>query len=87
MTAMKEKTLRQLGSRLILILSEVAIRGNGDSLFLYVVGNGKSAEVSWNGDQLWVEFWNSLEEDAPPISDATFDQIEDVEAALVERLS
>jgi len=62
------------------------MRGDGASRFLYVVGNGRSAEVSLHSDKFWVEFWNSLDENAQAVAEAMFDSVREVEEALLERL-
>jgi hypothetical protein len=87
MYATNELTLRELAARLILRVSEVAIRGDGSSRFLYIVGNGKSAEVSWHKERLWVEFWDSLNEDAQPVAEAMFDSPQEAESAIIARLT
>lgn len=76
--------LRNLANKLLCFFPEVYLRGEGASLFLYVVGNGRSAEVSWHDGGFWVEFWNSLNEDAQPVTEATFNSDQAVELALLE---
>lgn len=79
--------LRALANRLLCFFPEVYLRGEGASLFLYVVGNGRSAEISWHEDGFWVEFWDSLHEDAQPVAEATFNSDQAVELALFEWMS
>lgn len=62
------------------------LRGEGASRFLYVVGDGVSAEVSWHKEAFWIEFWDSLEEDASPIGELMVPSVQDVEQALFSRL-
>jgi len=83
----QECGLRTLASRLIMKLREVALRGDGRAQFLYVIGIEKSAEISWDeNDNLWVQFWNDLNEDADPVSEQTFDGVEKAEKGIIDRL-
>lgn len=63
-------------------LSIADIRGDGASSFLYLAGNGRSAEVSRSAEGFWVEFWDSADASALPANEATFNSIRDVEIAL-----
>ncbi len=83
----KEKALRELASRLIFVVDEVALRGAGGAKFLYVIGNRKSAEVSWDeNDRLWSEFWGRLDEDAEVESEETFLDIKSAEKGILRKL-
>jgi hypothetical protein len=81
-----DSRLVDLSSRLVSKISVVEIRGDGASRFLYVTGNGKSAEVSMHKGKFWVEFWGSLDEDAQPMMEAFYESIQSVEAALQDWL-
>lgn len=86
MSSTQESILRELAAQLIRRVSEVAVRGHGRSCFLYVVGSGKSAEVSIQDDGFWVEFWDSLDAEAQPVSESTYSTSGEVEAAVIARL-
>jgi hypothetical protein len=79
---MTESMLHALADMLRPALSSVEMRGDGASCFLYLTGNGRSAEVSRNADGFWVEFWDSLDASALPAKEATFDSIQAIEIAL-----
>lgn len=87
MTNKNEPRLCELADRLISGVSEIHMRGEGDARFLYVVGNGRSAEVSLMKDAFWVEFWDSLDEDAQPVAEAIFGSTQSVEDAVLEHLA
>ncbi len=49
------------------------IRGDGAGRFLFLEHNGRAAEASENCGAIWVELWDrNPNEDAPPVSEHTF---------------
>ncbi|MFD0726720.1 hypothetical protein [Lysobacter brunescens] len=79
-----EANLGHLVQRLSPLSSLVSIRGSGAGRFLYIVCNGRSAEVSPAEEKWWVELWGSLEEDAQPEIDVMLDSIAEVEVFLLD---
>lgn len=86
MNASMPSGLQSLAARLKPVLSEVHVRGEGAAQFLYVVGNDRSAEVSMDQGRYWVEFWDSLDEDASPVAQAMYDSLQEVEDGLLPHL-
>ena len=82
-----ESALRALADRLRHRLALVDLRGDGASQFLYLIGNGRSTEVSRHEDGFWLELWDSLEESALPIAEVTVSSIEEVESALLDHFA
>lgn len=88
MSAEKELALRALAAELTLEVDEVAVRGSGSAQFLYVVGKGGSAEISWDeNDGLWVEYWESLEEAAEATGEFTCDDLAETKRRVVAFLN
>lgn len=77
-----EANLRHLADRLSRFSSVVSIRGSGAGRFLYVVCQGRSAEISPAAEGWWVEFWGSVDEDAQPEKQVMLDSIAEVEVLL-----
>ncbi len=63
-------------------------RGSGDSDFLFIKSNRRAVEASLDGDLLWVEFWDSADEesDDPPVRDKHFASLEDAIREIKEWL-
>ena len=57
----------------------VLTKGKGESLFLYVKGQAGCAEISMHDDKLWIEIWDSTDEetDDGPIKEITCETVEE----------
>lgn len=82
---MMEK-LNLLMSRLLPFAETIELKGSGKSAFLYMTGNGKSVEVSLDGNSFWVEYWDCLDEDAEPVGENSIAAVEIVEKSVIEWL-
>jgi len=82
-----ESALCALADRLRPWLTLAELRGEGASKFLYLVGNGRSAEVSRHEDGFWLELWDSLEDSALPIAESILGSIEEVDCALSDHFA
>jgi len=64
------------------------MRGSGKSAFLFIKSNRRAVEASLSGRLLWVEFWNSADEenDDAAVRDAHFERLADATKAITEWL-
>ncbi len=79
--------LASLESSVSNMFEHVSLRGLADGPFLFAQHGERSAEVSTNDGQWWIEFWNkSDDEDAPPVKEITLTTEGDVCDALLNWL-
>ena len=63
-------------------------KGEGKSIFLYIKGNSASAEVSPDSNGLWIELWESIDEQSydEPVKKITCTTVEDAYQVLSSRI-
>jgi uncharacterized protein (DUF1697 family) len=64
----------------------VSKRGTGKSSFLYIKDANRAAEISIDSEKLWVEFWDSADEEQlePPLKEKTYSQIPQAVADIID---
>jgi len=69
-------------------VDEIALRGTGNARFIYVISGGRSVEISHDeSGRFWVQYWDSLDEDAEPVAECTYDDMATTEREVVARLT
>jgi hypothetical protein len=64
------------------------IRGSGRAQFLFATREGNAIEMSIDGSQWWVEYWEVDENDAaPPVADQHFKSSEEAVQSILQWLN
>lgn len=67
---------------MLALVPHVETRGEGKAMFIYEHTERRAVEVSLDRSKFWVEYWDSLEDDASSKKDQTFNTLESAELVL-----
>ncbi len=76
------KRLNILLEKLVPFVESIELKGAESASFIYAVAHGRSVEISIDGMNYWVEYWENLEEDSKPVNEQTFKFSEELEESV-----
>ncbi len=78
--------LKRLRKRLLSDVEHVEFKEDGQASFVLAQRGNRAVEASRDGNEWWLEFWDSSREDAPPVRESTVSSVDMVVSEVLEWL-
>jgi hypothetical protein len=89
MRAQTDPRLIEIAEALKSHFGDVSLRGRDAAEFVFVQANSRAVEVSIDDNSIWVEFWDSVDEEAPvpSVKEATLATVEEAKTEITNWLT